>query len=229
MEEQSSMLLQKKMILAMSLIILALVVGISYTQIVYKDVIMADKEVFVNEIITEKKEENKEDGIILIEQISYAAAEEITEKEDDVEKEDTQEEFKKEEEEQKTESYVTYKDLAEDNPPTEYKQVIEVTATAYCLCEKCCGKAKTDPGYGVTASGFKIIPGTGVKAIAVDPDIVPLGSKVYVEGLNGSWDYGYATAYDTGGAINNLKIDLYMDTHAETLNWGVKKVNLYII
>lgn len=114
-------------------------------------------------------------------------------------------------------------------PPTEYKKVIEAKATAYCLCKKCCGKSETHPEYGVTASGIKIIPGTNMKVIAVDPNIIPLGTKVYVEGLNGAADYGYAVAADTGSAINNLKIDLYMETHEKAYQWGRKSVKIYVI
>jgi 3D (Asp-Asp-Asp) domain-containing protein len=50
-----------------------------------------------------------------------------------------------------------------------------------------------------------------------------------VEGLNGASSYGYAVAADTGSAIKNMKIDLYMDSHQEALNWGFKKVNVYIV
>ncbi len=114
-------------------------------------------------------------------------------------------------------------------PPTEYESVITVKATAYCLCMKCCGKAPDSPGYGNTASGLKIIPNTGMKVIAVDPSVVPLGTEVYIEGLNGASDYGYAIAADTGGAIKSNKIDLYMDTHEQALAWGVKTVNMYIL
>lgn len=114
-------------------------------------------------------------------------------------------------------------------PPTEYKNVLDVKATAYCLCKSCCGKSVDSPGYGVTASGLKIIPNTGMKVIAVDPKVIPLGSKVYVEGLNGVPDYGYAIAADTGGAIKNMKIDLYMDSHKDTDNWGIKNVRVYVL
>lgn len=125
--------------------------------------------------------------------------------------------------------YVSYRDLAENNPPAEYSSKIEVSATAYCLCKSCCGKSPSHPSYGVTASGYRIVPGTGAKVIAVDPSIIPLGSNVYIEGLNGAWDYGYATAYDTGSAIKEYKIDLYMDTHSEALSWGRRQVNVYIV
>ena len=113
--------------------------------------------------------------------------------------------------------------------PTEYKEVLEVKATAYCLCKKCCGKSEDHPEYGVTRSGLKIVPGTGMKVIAVDPKIIPLGSTVYVEGVNEIGDYGYAVAADTGSAIKNYKIDLYMDSHNDTLNWGIKNMKVYVI
>lgn len=113
--------------------------------------------------------------------------------------------------------------------PSEYSAVYEVKATAYCLCKKCCGKSPDHPYYGVTRSGIKIVPGTGMKVIAVDKNIIPLGSKVFVEGLYGAADYGYAIAADTGSAIKNYKIDLYMDTHQEAYRWGVKTVRLYVL
>ncbi len=116
-----------------------------------------------------------------------------------------------------------------EEAPTEYKEVIEVKATAYCLCKKCCGKSEDSPGYGVTRSGLKIVPGTGMKVIAVDPKVIPLGSKVYVEGVNGVKTYGYAVAADTGSAIKNNKIDLYMDSHEETVKWGIRNMKVYVI
>ena len=116
-----------------------------------------------------------------------------------------------------------------DGVPTNYVKTIDMNATAYCLCKKCCGKSENSPGYGATASGLRIIPNTGMKVIAVDPKVIPLGTKVYVQGLNGAGDYGYAIAADTGGAIKSNKIDLYYDTHTQALKWGRKKVRVYIL
>ena len=116
-----------------------------------------------------------------------------------------------------------------DEKPTKYKDVIDVKATAYCLCSKCCGKSPDNPNYGVTSSGLKIIPGTNMKVIAVDKNIIPLGTKVYVEGLDGTPDYGYAIAADTGSAIKNYKIDLYMDSHSSAYKWGCKNMRVYIL
>lgn len=108
-------------------------------------------------------------------------------------------------------------------PPTDYEKVINVRATAYCLCSKCTGKTPSSSGYGHTATGLVIVPGRDMKVISVDPNVIPLGSEVYVEG------YGYAIAADTGGAIKGNKIDVYKDTHALALQWGVRNVNVYIL
>lgn len=62
-----------------------------------------------------------------------------------------------------------------------------------------------------------------VGTIAVDPDIIPLGTKVYVAG------YGFAVAEDTGGAINDFIIDLYMDTENQCISWGRRQVTVYIL
>ncbi|WP_302621337.1 G5 and 3D domain-containing protein [Bacillus sp. FJAT-27986] len=90
-----------------------------------------------------------------------------------------------------------------------------VTATAYTVdCDGCSGK---------TAVGIDLRANPNKKVIAVDPNLIPLGSRVYVEG------YGYAVAGDTGGAINGNKIDVYVPTSAEAHNWGVKKVKIKVI
>ncbi|HLW47086.1 MAG TPA: 3D domain-containing protein [bacterium] len=59
--------------------------------------------------------------------------------------------------------------------------------------------------------------------VAVDPSVIPLGSKVYVEG------YGYAIAGDTGGAIQGMKIDLCFNTYDEAIHFGRQTVKLYIV
>ncbi|MBZ4687820.1 MAG: hypothetical protein JG764_1453 [Clostridiales bacterium] len=84
---------------------------------------------------------------------------------------------------------------------------LEVEATAY-----------THTG-NTTFTG--IWPYVGI--VAVDPKVIPLGTKMYVEG------YGFAEAQDTGGAIKGEKIDVFMDTREEALKWGRKKVKVYIL
>lgn len=79
-------------------------------------------------------------------------------------------------------------------------------------------------GGGSTASGRKPsrVEG-GLSTIAVDPTVIPMGSKVYVEG------YGYAVAADTGSGIKGNKIDLYFNSDKESSNWGRRKAQLTII
>lgn len=98
-----------------------------------------------------------------------------------------------------------------------YTKSYEMTATAYTACEKW--------GYAVHMPGKR----ARVGVIAVDPKVIPLGTKVYVEGLYGAWDYGFAVAWDTGGTIKGHKIDLFMNTEAECFTWGIKKVKVYIL
>ena len=62
-----------------------------------------------------------------------------------------------------------------------------------------------------------------MKVIAVDPSVIKLGTKVYVEG------YGYAIAGDTGGAIKGNKIDVFFPTKEEAYKWGRKKVTIKIL
>lgn len=95
-----------------------------------------------------------------------------------------------------------------------YSRVISCSATAYDAVS--CGK---QPGYAKTATGA--IAQRGV--IAVDPSVIPLGTRVFVEG------YGYAIAADTGGAIRGNIIDVCMDSRAESLSWGRRNVKVYIL
>lgn len=70
-----------------------------------------------------------------------------------------------------------------------------------------------------TATG--IWPYRGI--VAVDPRVIPLGTRMYVEG------YGYAVAQDTGGLIKGNIIDVFMDTEEEAIQWGRRMVNIRII
>lgn len=108
---------------------------------------------------------------------------------------------------------------------TRYKKAITMTATAYDLSYESCGKRPGDKYYGITASGTKARPGV----VAVDPRVIPLGTKLYIESLDGTKDYGFAVAEDTGGAIKNNKIDLFFSTAAEVKKFGRRKVKVYIL
>ncbi|MBE6062527.1 MAG: DUF348 domain-containing protein [Clostridium butyricum] len=92
-----------------------------------------------------------------------------------------------------------------------YKQKLSCEATAYS-------------GHSITATGRTPVRNSGgISTIAVDPSVIPLGSKVYVEG------YGYAIAADTGGAIKGNRIDLFLNSSSECNKWGRKSVNVLII
>lgn len=92
---------------------------------------------------------------------------------------------------------------------------IYVSSTAYTSsCNGC---------SGVTATGLNLKNNPNSKVIAVDPSIIPLGSKVYVEG------YGYAVAADKGGAIRGNKIDVFFPSTSDAYRWGVKRVKVRII
>lgn len=93
----------------------------------------------------------------------------------------------------------------------EYTNVYTMEASAYLPSD--------GGGSGITASGMRAARGV----VAVDPRVIPLGTKVYVEG------YGEAIAADTGGAIKGSKIDLCMESYSEAINFGRRNVTVYVL
>lgn len=92
---------------------------------------------------------------------------------------------------------------------------ITVEATAYTAsCEGC---------SGITATGIDLRANPDAKVISVDPTVIPLGSKVYVEG------YGEAIAGDTGGAIKGNKIDVFIPSKEDAINFGRKQLKVTIL
>ncbi|MBM7694790.1 uncharacterized protein YabE (DUF348 family) [Peribacillus deserti] len=90
-----------------------------------------------------------------------------------------------------------------------------VNSTAYTAhCNGC---------SGFTSTGINLRSNPNSKVIAVDPRIIPLGSKVYVEG------YGYAIAADKGGAIKGHKIDVFFPSTADAYKWGVRKIKIRVL
>lgn len=106
-----------------------------------------------------------------------------------------------------------------------YKKVLEMSATAYTASFKDTKKHPGDPGFGITYTGVRVKKGI----VAVDPKVIPLGSRLYIEGVGNTPDYGYAVAADIGSAIKGNKIDLYMDSQDVVDKWGRKKVKVYIL
>lgn len=105
-----------------------------------------------------------------------------------------------------------------------YTNSINVMTTAYSSDYACTQKSPGDYGYGITASGTRAKRNSSdYSSIAVDPGVIPIGTKLYIPG------YGLGIAEDTGGAIKGNKIDLYFDSYSEALSWGTRNVTVYIV
>lgn len=102
-----------------------------------------------------------------------------------------------------------------------YKASYKMRATAYDPSPSANG------GHTTTATGTAIKHGV----VAVDPSVIPLGSRLYIESADGgkSWVYGYAIAGDTGGAIKGNKIDLCYNSRSEAYSFGVRQANVYVL
>lgn len=124
---------------------------------------------------------------------------------------------------------LTLMGAGKNNPPAPAtptvveRQYMEVEVTAYTEAEDECGKPIGHPAYGITASGEKVRRGI----IAVDTSVIPMHSKVIIEGL-GKWSGEYV-AKDTGGAIVGNRIDIYVPTKQEAFELGRRKAKLYMV
>lgn len=106
-----------------------------------------------------------------------------------------------------------------------YTKVLDMKATAYSATYEDTGKSPDHPAFGITATGIRAYQGV----IAVDPRVIPLGTKVYVEIAGSIPDYGYAIAADTGGAIKGNIIDLYYDDYSFAKRFGYQRVKVYVL
>jgi uncharacterized protein YabE (DUF348 family) len=105
-----------------------------------------------------------------------------------------------------------------------YKNLIKAKSTAYTADFASTGKRPGDKGFGKTATGTTARRDpNGYSSVAVDPRVIPYGTKLYIEG------YGYAIAEDTGGAIKGNTIDVFFNSRSECMNWGRRSVNVYIL
>lgn len=99
---------------------------------------------------------------------------------------------------------------AETNSTSENKEVI-CSSTAYT-------------GGGRTSLGLACVRELdGISTISVDPNVIPFGSMLYIEG------YGYAIAADTGSSIKGNKVDVYFNTLQECYDWGRRDVKVVIL
>lgn len=97
-----------------------------------------------------------------------------------------------------------------------YIRKLTGTSTAYCA----------DEG-AITATGTPVFVG----GVAVNPNVIPYGSKLYIVTSDGKRVYGYATAVDTGGALMNgsVLVDVFYSTYSECINWGRRSVTVYVL
>ena len=98
--------------------------------------------------------------------------------------------------------------------PASYTRVLTGRATAYS-------------GSGRGASGLGLYEGT----VAVDPNVIPYGTKLYITSTDGSFVYGYAIATDTGTALmeGHALVDLYFESYSDALTAAVHQVNVYVV
>lgn len=89
-------------------------------------------------------------------------------------------------------------------------------ATAYC---------RTDEGGEYTSTGTR----TRVGAIAVDPRVIPYGTRMFIVTKDGSYIYGVATAEDCGGAIKGKRLDLFYETDSECRRFGIRNCDVYFL
>ncbi|MBP2656790.1 MAG: spore cortex-lytic enzyme [Firmicutes bacterium] len=102
--------------------------------------------------------------------------------------------------------------------PGRYKTVLDIKATAYAA-----GPHDNAQWGSLTYMGTQVRPGV----IAVDPRVIPLGSRVYIEFADGN--SMYAVAEDTGGAIKGNRIDIAMHSVDKAYDFGIQNVKLYVL
>ena len=121
--------------------------------------------------------------------------------------------------------------LAKTNPATESSSSIAarvsgitpyvktMNASAYCSCSKCCGKSN-----GITSSGayasewYTVAAGSGYE----------IGTVIYIPYFSNKPNQGWFVVQDRGGAISNSKLDIFMGTHSQALNFGRRNLECYI-
>lgn len=111
---------------------------------------------------------------------------------------------------------VVVRELSTPEGTVQYWRKFRVLATSYDAASA--GKPPGSPGYGITALGLRVDRGV----VAVDPSVIPLGSRLYVPG------YGVAIAGDTGGAIKGRIIDLGFP-EGEWRQWGTRWTDVYLL
>ena len=111
-------------------------------------------------------------------------------------------------------AFAPFFELDSNGVPVNYQKKISGIASAYS-------------GGTVTSTGMK--PRTGY--VAVDPQKIPYGSRLFIRCQDGSYIYGYAVAQDTGSFIRktNRIVDLYFNSKAECVRFGLRNVDIYVL
>ncbi|MFP3412770.1 cell wall-binding protein EntB [Bacillus sp. SIMBA_074] len=128
-------------------------------------------------------------------------------------------EIAKAKEEAKAKEATKTQEVSKNNTQSA-KRELTVVATAYTADPSENG---TYGGRVLTAMGHDLTANPNMRIIAVDPKVIPLGSKVWVEG------YGEAIAGDTGSAIKGNRIDVLMDSKSKAMNWGRQTVKVKVL
>lgn len=193
---------------------------------------------------TETKQEGKEGTVVKTYEVTYENGKEVKRKEIDekvVEEEQneiiavgTKEEPKPEpKKEKKSEEKSETKSEDKSEPKAEPTKSSADSSDDSSSSESSSGGKEMTmeaTAYGPDCSGCSGVSATGMnlkdssaKVIAVDPSVIPLGSRVWVEG------YGEAVAGDTGGAIKGNRIDVLYPSESEAGSWGRKSVNVKVL
>lgn len=107
--------------------------------------------------------------------------------------------------------------ITADGQMLTYSKTAQFKATAYSHMDEGCNM--------ITATGTTVRTGT----VAVDPKIVPYGTRMFIVSNDGKYVYGIGTAEDCGGGIKNMRLDLYFDTRAKCFQFGVRQCTVYFL
>ncbi|MGM1573531.1 cell wall-binding protein EntB [Bacillus cereus group sp. BceL216] len=183
-----------------------------------QEIVKPKEEAKIKEEVKVKEEEN-------VQEIAKAKEEEKAQEIAKAKEEEKTREIAKAKEEEKAREIAKAKEEerakeASKNNIQSAKRELTVVATAYTADPSENG---TYGGRVLTAMGHDLTANPNMRIIAVDPKVIPLGSKVWVEG------YGEAIAGDTGSAIKGNRIDVLMGSKSKAMNWGRQTVKVKIL
>ncbi|AJH55940.1 cell wall-binding protein EntB [Bacillus anthracis] len=177
-----------------------------------QEVAKPKEEVKVQEVVKPKEE-------VKVQEVAKAKEEAKAQEIAKAKEEAKAQEIAKAKEEAKAREALKAKEESKNNAQSA-KRELTVVATAYTADPSENG---TYGGRVLTAMGHDLTANPNMRIIAVDPKVIPLGSKVWVEG------YGEAIAGDTGSAIKGNRIDVLMGSKSKAMNWGRQTVKVKIL